>query len=174
MYPWESTWQKLSVGIRDDLAPKIYKIDIWSISLTFNTLKPRQKWATFRRRHFQMFLLEWRYMSFGWYSTEICSWGQINNISTMVQIMAWCRPTTSHNQRQLTHWSRVTHMCASKLTIIIPDNGLAPGRRQTIIWTNAGILLIRNLGTHFNEILGEIHTSKLTKIYLNMSYAKRL
>ena len=26
-----------------------------------------------------------------------------------------------------------------KLTIIVSDNGLAPGRRQAIIWTNAGM-----------------------------------
>ena len=33
------------------------------------------------------------------------------------------------------------------------DNGLSPVRHQAIIWTNAGILLIRNLGTNFSEIL---------------------
>ena len=53
----------------------------------------------------------------------------------------------------LTHWGRVTHICVSKLTIIGSDNGLSPGRRQAIIWTNAGILLIRTLGTNFSEIL---------------------
>ena len=41
----------------------------------------------------------------------------------------------------LTHWGRVTHTCVSKLTIG-SDNGLPPGRRQAIIWTNAGILLV--------------------------------
>ena len=30
--------------------------------------------------------------------------------------------------------------------------------RQAIIWTNAGILLIQNLGTNFSEILIEILT----------------
>ena len=30
--------------------------------------------------------------------------------------------------------------------IIGSDNGLSPGRRQAIIWTNAGILLIGSLG----------------------------
>ena len=49
-------------------------------------------------------------------------------------------------------------MCVSKLTIIGSDNGLAPGRRQAIIWSNAVILLIDPLGTNFNEILIEIHT----------------
>ena len=30
----------------------------------------------------------------------------------------------------------MTHICVSKLTIIGSDNGLSPGRRQAIIWTN--------------------------------------
>ena len=33
------------------------------------------------------------------------------------------------------------------------DNGLSPGWRQAIIWTNAWILLIEHLGTKFTEIL---------------------
>ena len=41
-----------------------------------------------------------------------------------------------------THWGRVTHICIGKLPIIVSDNGLLPDRRQAIIWTNAGILLI--------------------------------
>ena len=36
----------------------------------------------------------------------------------------------------------MTHICVSKLTIIDSYNGLSPERRQAIIWTNAGILLI--------------------------------
>ena len=61
------------------------------------------------------------------------------------------------NSRALTHWGRVTHICVGNLTIIGSDNGLSPERRQAIIWTNAGILLIPTLGTNFSEILGEIH-----------------
>ena len=52
----------------------------------------------------------------------------------------------------LTHWGRVTHICVSELTIIGSDNGLSPGRRQAIIWKNAGVLLIESLGTNFSEI----------------------
>ena len=52
----------------------------------------------------------------------------------------------------LTHWGRVTHICVSKQTIIGTYNGLSPGQRQAIIWTNAGILLIGPLGKNFNEI----------------------
>ena len=36
----------------------------------------------------------------------------------------------------LTHWGRVTHICVHKLTITVSDNGLSPGRRQAIVWTN--------------------------------------
>ena len=39
------------------------------------------------------------------------------------------------------------------LTIIGSDNGLSPGRREAIIWSIAGILLIRPLGTNVTEIL---------------------
>ena len=72
----------------------------------------------------------------------------------------------------LTHWCRVTHICVSKLTIIGSDNGLSPGRRQAIIRTNAGILLIGTLGTNFSEILSEIHTFSFKKTHLKMSSAK--
>ena len=53
------------------------------------------------------------------------------------------------------------------LTIIISDNGLSPGRRQAIIWTNAGILLIGHLGTNFSEILIKIITFSFKKMCLN-------
>ena len=66
----------------------------------------------------------------------------------------------------------MTRICVGKLTIIGSDNGLSPGRRQAIIWTNAGILLIRPLGTNFNEILIEIQTFSFKKMYLKMSSAK--
>ena len=58
--------------------------------------------------------------------------------------------------RILTHWGRVTHIGVGNLIIIGLDNGLSPGRRQVIIWTNAGILLIGPSGTNFSEILIEI------------------
>ena len=72
----------------------------------------------------------------------------------------------------LTHWGRVTHKCVSKLTIIGSDNGLSPGWRQAIIWTNAGILLIGPLGTNFSEILIEIYTFSLKRNHLKVSSGK--
>ena len=62
------------------------------------------------------------------------------------------------------------HICVSKLTIIGSDNGLSPGRRQAIILTNAGILLIGPLGTNFSGILIKIQTFK--KKRLKVSSAK--
>ena len=72
----------------------------------------------------------------------------------------------------LTHWGRVTHICVSKLTIIGSDNGLSPGRRQAIIWTNDGILLIWTIGTNFSEISSEIHAFSFKKMHLKMESAK--
>ena len=67
----------------------------------------------------------------------------------------------------------MTHICVSKLTIIGSDNGLSPDRRQAIIWTNAGILLIGSLGTNFSEISIEILTFSFKKMHLKVSSAKR-
>ena len=61
------------------------------------------------------------------------------------------------NCETLTRWGRVTHICVCKLTIIGLDNDLLHDRRQAMIWTNAGILLVWPLGTNYSEILIEIH-----------------
>ena len=58
----------------------------------------------------------------------------------------------------------MTHICVGNLTINGSDNGLSPGRRQAIIWTNAEILIIGPLGTNFGEILIEILTFSFKKI----------
>ena len=56
--------------------------------------------------------------------------------------------------------------------IIGSDNGLSPVRRQAIIWTNAGILLIGPLGTNFSEILIGIHTFSCKKMFPKIWSAK--
>ena len=70
--------------------------------------------------------------------------------------MCWC--TKSHTVRLLIHlsgnidgnqWGQMTHVCVRKLTTIGSDNGLVPGRRQDIIWTNAGILFIEQTSMKF-------------------------
>ena len=72
----------------------------------------------------------------------------------------------------LSYFIQVMHICVSKLTIIGSDNGLPPGWRQAIIWTNAGILVIGPLGTNFSEILIEIYTFSFKKLHLKISSRK--
>ena len=74
----------------------------------------------------------------------------------------------------LTHWGQVTLLCVGNLTIIGSDNGLSPGRRQAIFWTNVGILLTGPLGTNFNEISIAIQTFSFKKMHLKVSSAKWL
>ena len=71
-------------------------------------------------------------------------------------------PLLFHTHR-FTHWARVMHICISKLTVIGSDNGLAPAPCRAIIWANAGILLIWNLGTNFSEISSKIHILSFIK-----------
>ena len=72
----------------------------------------------------------------------------------------------------LNHWGRVTHTCMSNYNTIGSDNGLSPGRRRAIIWSNARISLIGPLGRNFSEILSEIQPFSFKKIHLKMSPGK--
>ena len=103
-----------------------------------------------------------------WCSSKHNHYGFAFKESFMCNTHSWYVIIVGTNQSNLTHWSRVTHICVSNSTIIGLDNGLSPGRRQAIIWTNAGILLIRTLGTQFSEIISEIHTFLFKKMHLKM------
>ena len=70
-----------------------------------------------------------------------------------------------YSKAALTHWGRV--ICVTYLIVIASDNGLSPSRHQAIIRTNAGILLIRPLGTDFSEILIKVHTFSFTKMHVD-------
>ena len=69
----------------------------------------------------------------------------------------------------LTHWGRVTHICVCKLAIICSNNGLSPGRRQVIIWTNVGILSIGPMVTNFSKILIGIQIFSLKKMHVRFT-----
>ena len=90
-------------------------------------------------------------------------------MNTWLHIISSTMPITLE---PLTHWGRVTHICVNKLTIVGSDNGLSPGRRQAIIGTIAGILLIGPLGTNFSEILIGIQTFSFKIMHLKMSSGK--
>ena len=53
----------------------------------------------------------------------------------------------------LTHWPREPHIGVSVFVIIGPRNGLAPGRPQTISWTNDDFPQRRIQGTILGDIL---------------------
>ena len=80
--------------------------------------------------------------------------------------------TNWYESQQLTHWGRVTHICVGQLIIICSDNGLSPRRHQAIIWTNAGILLIRPSEQNFSQILFRNQIFSFKKMHLKMSSAK--
>ena len=58
--------------------------------------------------------------------------------------------------------------------IIDSDNGLAPVRRQAIIWTNANLLSIGSIGTNLAEIFIQIWYFSFKKMHLKMLYEKWL
>ena len=100
-----------------------------------------------------------------------------NNTRLNITMLYLCSKSTFNGRAYcklifLTHWGRVTHICVSKLICICSDNGLSLSRRQAIIWTNAGILLIGHLETNFSEILNEIYTFSFKKMDLKISFAK--
>ena len=66
----------------------------------------------------------------------------------------------------------MTYICVGNLTTIGSDNGLSPDRRQAIIWTNAGILLIGPLWTNFSEISIKSPTFSFKKMRLKVTSAK--
>ena len=113
-----------------------------------------------------------------------CGWPAASEVT--LKSYGLNRPLPNHNKKQqsanlciilgmycvLTHWGRVTHLCISKLTSIASDNGLSPGWCQAIIWTKAGIWLIRPIRTNFSEILSKIHTFSFNKMRLKMSSGK--
>ena len=67
----------------------------------------------------------------------------------------------------------MTPICVGNLTISGSDNGFSPGRCQAIVWTNAGILLTRPLGTNFSETLIEIHAFSFNKMHIKCRLRKR-
>ena len=92
-------------------------------------------------------------------------------VPKVVILTTWTLPGLlfQRGDLQWARWVWVTHISVGNVTIIGSDNGLSPGWRQAIIWTNAGILLIEPSWTYFSEIPIEDHTFSLKKIHLKMS-----
>ena len=91
---------------------------------------------------------------------------------TIFQVLTVLNAYISRTCEGLAQWCRVMHICVSKIISIGSDNGMSPGRRQAIIWTNDWILSIGPLGTNFSEIWIEVHTFSFKKMLLKMSSGK--
>ena len=64
------------------------------------------------------------------------------------------------------------YIYVGKLTIIVSDNCLSPGRCHAIIWTNDGILLNILQGINFAEILIGNEPFSFIEMHLKMSSVK--
>ena len=104
--------------------------------------------------------LKYEYINFAIFETiqHVKSWNELQWFDILSGI-------------SFTHWGRATHISVGNL-IAGWDNGLSPGRRQAIIWTNPGILLIGPSGTNFSEILIKILTFSFKKMRLKVLSAK--
>ena len=167
---------------------------LWACQSLMNVVA-LTKWMTFCWQHFQTHFAKWQnsYFHFNFYQSLFE--GQLALVQVMVQQQTDKPLSEPWNNVNWDLWhhialqghhefissclckfnplfkssGRVTHICVSKLPIIGSDNGLSPGRRQAVIWTNAGILLIGPLGTNFSEIMIEIHTFSFKKMNFKMS-----
>ena len=135
--------------LRDDTE---HYLNHWLTYLTLN------QWLIYWLTHHQ-FNPTGTYLRRTGIKTQIFSWKNPVVCAKMYAILLCCV-------------NSMTHIYFSKLTIIGSDDGLSPGRRQAIIWTNAGIWLIRTLGTKVSEILREFHTFSFKKMHLKVSSAK--
>ena len=98
-------------------------------------IKAETKWPPFRRRHFQSHFVNENVRISIKFSLKFVPKGPINNIPSLVQIMALRRPGASHylNQRLLIYW----HMYAS-LGLNELSNGFLPDSTKPLnTWTNA-------------------------------------
>ena len=115
-------------------------------------------------------------------TTKFCTWHDSYAVVACAKICFWSNDQKMNyyekkfSSRSNGEWKIIIRPLIS-LKLIRQDlhsseNGLSPGLCQAIIWTNAGILLIRTLGTNFSEILSEIHKFSFKKMHVEMSSAK--
>ena len=79
----------------------------------------------------------------------------------------------------LTHWCRVTHICAGDLTNTGLDKSLLPGRYWAIIWTIAGIRLNGQWRTQFQPNFNQnsyafIQENEFKKFFFKMAICSAL
>ena len=151
-----------------------YLNQCWPISMSCSITRPQWVALSYLKQK-KIIILRFKLLN-------CVSKSSIDNNWALVQVMARCQTgnkslaeqmmtiinDASLGHNELTHWGWVTHTCIRKFTIIGSNDGLPPGRRQSIIWINPGIFLIRPLGTNVCEILIKIYTFSFKKMHLKM------
>ena len=122
-YPSETTTRNKVqlISTHYHLGTLQYKFEIY----LFDRITTENPWRAYQRRY-------WPQASQHWVRQWLGAWWH-----QFITNSVWAMTIDG-----LTHWSWVMRICVDKLSIIVSDNGLSPGRRQAIICTNAGILLI--------------------------------
>ena len=102
----------------------------------------------------------------------ITYWSFIQNFKTIEQLkrMLWTNEISW--DLSWTHLPKCHIYAQVNWVSIGSDNGLSPGRRQAIIWTNAGMLSIGPLWTNFSEIWIEIYNFSFMQTHLIISSGK--
>ena len=141
---WRRTGDKLSY---ESMFTKLYDVIYFATGPQWVKTPPRGLVSLNRRNYTQRFVicalhLDLHVSCYSW-PWDMRNTHDINRSS----LLDSCLKLRSF-MWELTHWGRVTQICVSKVATIGWDNGLSPGRRQAIIWTNAGILLIRTSRTN--------------------------
>ena len=84
----------------------VYDLGHWHI-------EAETKWSPLSRQHFQMNFFNWKCISFNQNFTEFVSYGPINNISSLVQIMAYCQPGVKPLSEPIID-RLLTHVCVTQ------------------------------------------------------------
>ena len=92
-------------------------------------------------------------------------WGEFSGIGEFPAQ----RPSYAEN---VSIWWRHHDLCVNKPTGFGSNNGLSPGQRQAIIWTNGGILFIGALGTNLSEISEICDSKDITAIFAKIFFPK--
>ena len=143
-------WFRWRLGAKQ--ATSLYLNQCWPDSL-MNICGSRWRWVKEKKKTLSIFChFSPLWCTCGW---SLFSWKTRTYLSETFNAMP--------ADKLVAQGARVLATMVLTKAIIGSDNGLSPNRRQAIIWTNAGIVLIRPLGTNFSPILIEIHTFSFKK-----------
>ena len=96
----------------------------WQMTIMSSQLTKwhRDKLAAFSRRHFEMHFLEEKNKNFAYEFTEFCSKVWIDNIPTLIQIIAWRHPGDEALFEPMV-FSYLTHICVTWPEWVKPELG---------------------------------------------------